>query len=86
VHFQWASLDAARDTWIQANLRDPSGQSGTFLGHTLDGRVRYWLQPGRLRLEFGGSVLGFGEFAEAVPGGPEDDRTLYGFLQVTATL
>jgi len=86
VHFQWTSLDAGRDTWIQAILRDPSGQSGTFLGHTLDGRVRYWLQPGRLRLEFGGSVLWFGEFAESVPGGPEGERTLYGFLQITATL
>lgn len=85
AHFQWAHLDAAKDAWIQANLRDPTGQSGRFLGHTLDARVRYWLQPARLRLEFGGSVLWFGEFAEQVPGGPDGSRTLYGFTQVTAT-
>lgn len=86
MHFQWAYLDEEKDAWIQANLRGPTGRSGRFIGHTPDGRVRYWLQQGRLRLEFGGSVLWFGEFAESVPGGPEGSRTLYGFAQITATL
>ena len=70
--------------WVVAGLRDPSGQSSRDLGVTFDGRLRYWLIPGNLRLELVGSALWFGSFAKRVPNGPEDDRSLYGALQATA--
>jgi hypothetical protein len=83
AHIQWPRLEAARDAWVAASLRDPTGRSGQKLGTTLDGRVRYWLVPGNLRLELGASALWFGAFARNVPGAPEGDRTLYGYGQAT---
>ena len=29
--------------WVIAGLRDSSGQSGDFIGHTIDRCVRYWV-------------------------------------------
>lgn len=83
VYYHAAYLDAPTDSWVVAGLRDPTGQSGRFIGHTLDGRVRYWIRPDSLRLELGASGLLFGEFAEKVPGGPEGDGTLFGYAQLT---
>lgn len=76
-------LASATDSWVVARLRDPSGRSGDFVGHAIDGRVRYWLLPNRLRLEAGASLLEYGEFARNVPGGPDGDRTLFGYSQIT---
>jgi hypothetical protein len=79
------SLASATDTWVIAGLRDPSGQSGSFVGHTFDARARYWVIPDSLRLEIGASALVFGEFAKNVPGGPEGNRTLFGYTQLSFT-
>ena len=84
AHVQQARLDSARDFWVVAGLRDPSGRSSRDIGTTFDARVRYWLIPGNLRLEAVGSTLSFGKFPRRVPNGPEDDRALYGALQLTA--
>ena len=84
AHIQQARLDSATDFWVVAGLRDPSGTSSRDLGTTFDARVRYWLMPGNLRLEVVGSTLRFGRFPKQVPNGPQDDRALYGALQLTA--
>ncbi len=80
-----ASLASATDSWVIARLRDPTGQSGEFIGHELDARARYWVLPGSLRLELGASGLVYGEFTNNVPGGPDDDATLFGYAQLTLT-
>ncbi|WP_297737290.1 alginate export family protein [uncultured Maricaulis sp.] len=80
-----ASLDSARDSWVIAGLRDESGQSGRFIGHTLDGRVRYRGLLDGLELELGASILLPGGFAENAPGSPAPDRTLFGYGQATFT-
>jgi hypothetical protein len=79
------SLASETDSWVIAGLRDPTGQSGDFIGHTLDARARYWVVPDSLRLEFGASGLIYGEFPKNVPGGPEDDGTLFGYAQLALT-
>lgn len=84
AHVQQARLDSATDFWVVAGLRDPGGASSRDLGTTFDARVRYWLLPENLRLEVVGSTLRFGKFPKRVPNGPEDDRALYGALQLTA--
>lgn len=76
-------LASATDSWVVARLRDPTGQSGNFVGHAIDGRMRRWLIPEKLRVEAGASLLEFGEFTRSVPGGPEGDRTLFGYSQMT---
>lgn len=83
LYYHAAHLASTTDEWVIAKLRDPSGQSGRFIGHTLDGRVRYWVVPDQLRFEMGGSALLFGHFAKNVPGGPKGDGTLFGYSQLT---
>ena len=80
-----ASLASETDSWVIARLRDPTGQSGDFIGHTLDARARYWVVPDSLRLELGASGLIYGEFPKNVPGGPGGDGTLFGYVQLTFT-
>jgi len=77
------SLAAARDSWVVARLRDPQGTSGRFLGHAVDGRIRYWLLPDQLRAEIGGSALFRRGFAKRVTDGPGDGTSSYGYVQVT---
>tara|TARA_R110000765_G_scaffold76690_1_gene150411 strand:- start:53814 stop:55205 length:1392 start_codon:yes stop_codon:yes gene_type:complete len=84
-YYHAAHLASKTDSWVIAKLRDPSGQSGDFIGHTLDGRARYWVLPDSLRLELGASALIYGEFAKDVPGGPDGDGTLFGYAQLTFT-
>ena len=81
-----AWLAVGRDVWTVARVRDPSGSSGRFIGHTLDARVRYWFSPDRLRGEIGGSLLLGGEFARTAPGASPEDSTLFGYAQLTAYL
>ena len=78
-----AFLDSARDSWVVAGLQDPTGQSGRFVGHALDSRLRYDVMPGTLGLELGVSALIYGEFARRVAGGPSGDAALYGYTQLT---
>lgn len=83
LKYSAAFLASDTDAWVIARLRDPSGRSGDFIGHTIDSRVRYWIVPKKLRLEFGGSALFFGEFAKNVEDGPAGHRTLFGYAQLT---
>ncbi|MDJ0920845.1 MAG: alginate export family protein [Henriciella sp.] len=85
LYYHAAHLASETDSWVIAGLRDPTGQSGSFIGHTLDSRARYWVVPGNVRLELGASALIYGEFAKNVPDGPEGDGTLYGYAQVTVS-
>ena len=82
-YYHAAHLASETDSWVIARLRDTTGQSGDFIGHVLDSRVRYWVIPDSLRFEIGASALLFGEFAEDVPGGPDGDRTLFGYSMLT---
>ncbi len=89
IQYHAAFLASDTDRWVIAGVGDSTGQSGRFIGHTLDARVRYWLIPGSLQLEMGASGLLFGEFAETVPGGPGGqggrEGTVFGFVQLTAS-
>ena len=78
-----ASLASATDRWTVARRRDSQGQSGKFIGHTLDARMRYWLVPQRARLEVGASALLGGDFVEQAPDKPEAEDTYFGYVQAT---
>ena len=83
--FKRAYLDEARDAWVVARVQDRTGQSGRFIGTTIDGRARYWLQPNQLRLEAGASALIPGRFAKSAPNASRQGRTLYGYMALTRT-
>lgn len=82
-YYHAASLASDTNAWVIAKLRDPNGQSGSFIGHTLDARARYWVVPESLRFEVGASALLHGEFAKTAPNAPEADDTYFGYLQLT---
>jgi hypothetical protein len=81
--FKVAHLDEARDAWVVARVQDRTGQSGTFIGTTIDGRARYWLQPNKLRLEVGASALIPGRFARTAPNASRQGTTHYGYMAIT---
>ena len=78
-----AALDQARDAWVVARVQDRTGQSGTLIGTTIDGRARYWLTPDHLRLEVGASALIPGRFAKTAPNASRQGTTHYGFVALT---
>lgn len=82
LYYHAAFLSSETDVWTIAKLRDPTGQSGNFIGHVLDSRWRRWIKKDRLRLDIGASALLYGEFAQNVPGGPSGDGTLAGYAQL----
>lgn len=81
--FKLAHLDEARDAWVVARVQDRTGQSGTFIGTTIDGRARYWLEPNKLRLEVGASALIPGRFARTAPNASRQGTTHYGYVALT---
>lgn len=63
-----AWLESRTDAFASTGVRDPSGSSGRFAGHQIEGRARYWAVPDRLRLELGGAALFAGSsFLERAP-------------------
>ena len=77
-----AFLASDTDAWVVARLRDPTGQSGSFIGHAFDSRARFWLAPGNVQLSVGGSALLHGEFSDNAPGSPAPGTTLFGYTSL----
>lgn len=84
VTYSAAFLASDTDSWVIAKLRDPTGGSGSFLGHAIDSRFRWRPKATPLEFVIGGSVLIYGDFPKNVQGGPSGGRSLYGFTQVSA--
>jgi hypothetical protein len=78
-------LDSRTDSFSTTGVRDASGHSGSFAGHQLDLRARYWLIPRWLRLEGDVVLLFKGEFLEDAPNAPRSGDTRYFSLNLTAT-
>lgn len=60
-------LDENTDSFARSGVRDATGQSGSFGGHQIEGRVRHWLVPGNVRLEVGGAWFIEGNFLKNAP-------------------
>lgn len=85
VAYKAARLASARDSWTVAGVSDPSGQSGRFVGHAIDGRTRYWVIPASLRMEIGASLLMKGRFASEAPNAPREGDTTFFYGQFVQT-
>ena len=81
--YRAAWLASDRDRLRGSGLRDPSGQSGDFLGHQIETRFRWEFIPDSVRVEFGGALLFKGELLEDAPAAPAADNTVYLYTQVT---
>lgn len=75
---RWDAFAAYRALWLAertdafstTGVRDLSGGSGSFAGHQIEGRVRYWLVPNFLRAEINALWLAKGRFLKAAPNAP----------------
>lgn len=74
----WLASDS--DAWVVPNRRDPTGQSGNFVGQEVDMRLRYQLDP-RVEIEIGYVHFFAGPFVDNT--GPSDDAD---FFYVSTTL
>ena len=65
-------LAEKRDMWVGSNLRDTSGQSGSYIGQQVEARLKWEAVPKLVTLETGWAHLFKGEFAKNAPGSPAD--------------
>ena len=78
-------LASRTDSFSTTGVRDPSGASGNFAGHQLEGRLRHWLVTERLRAEANGVWLAKRGVLRSAPNAPRTGDTLYLSLALTAT-
>lgn len=83
VGYRAAWLAQARDAWTTSGLRDPTGQSGTFLGHQLEARVRWRPLPGNATYDLGFAHLVSGRFAVRAPSSNGGAGATYLYGQVS---
>lgn len=76
-------LASRYDSFATTGVRDAVGSSGRFAGHQFEARLRYWLVPKRLRLEWSALILTKGRFLEIAPNAPATGNTLYNALNAT---
>ncbi|HTI68014.1 MAG TPA: alginate export family protein [Caulobacteraceae bacterium] len=85
VHYALMWLASPTDAFSTSGVRDPAGNSGRFAGGLLEGRVRYWIVPGALRLELNGALIAKGRFLETAPNAPRTGDTAYGSAAMTVS-
>ncbi len=76
-------LESATDTFAATLIRDRTGRSGTFAGHQIEGRLRYWISPNEMILDTGLAYLAKGDFLRNAPNAPDTGDTFYGYLNTT---
>lgn len=81
VAYRPAWLAGRRDALTTNGAQDPSGASGSFVGHLLETSLQINALPGNLAVEVGGAHLSAGDFLRSRAMGD----TTYGYLQTTFT-
>ncbi len=78
---QYRAWWLANDTkpWVETGLHDPSGQSGNFLGHTVEVRARWGIVE-NFFLQGGYVHFSFGDYPRNVPGGPSGNHSDYAYI------
>ena len=73
------------DSFSTTGVRDAGGRSGRFAGHQIEARIRYWLIPKHLRLEWNGVLLAKGRFLRDAVNAPAGGDTLYNSINATVS-
>lgn len=74
----WLASD--RDFLTTAGLRDRDGNSGSFIGHQLEARVRWVAPSSKLSVDFSTAYLSKGEFFEKAPLAPPGDHVFFWYF------
>lgn len=85
VFYRAMWLASRSDAFSTTGVVDRSGGSGSFAGHLVDMRLRYWLVPGLLRGEVDYDFIAKGRFLNAAPNAPRTGNTHYLSVGATAT-
>jgi hypothetical protein len=78
---RWQWLAQAKARWAGGLLQDPIGQSGTYVGASMEWRLRYSFHP-YFRPEIGYTRFFKGTFAKDAPGSPNTRDTNYFFVEL----
>jgi len=74
-------LASKKDAWGVTGVRDPSGQSGRFIGSQFDAQAQWQVLPGNLMVEAGYARLISGEFIHNAPNAGHHGDTNYFYTQ-----
>ena len=77
-------LASKTDAFSTTGVRDASGASGSFAGHQLEGRLRWWLKPKTLRAEVNAAWIAKGRFLKEAPNAPATGDTRYLSIALTS--
>jgi hypothetical protein len=80
IDYRPAWLASDRDFMPTAVLRDRDGNSGSFIGHQVDLRWRWWSASRDLTVDFTAAYLWKGEFLKNAPGAPTSSNTAYAYI------
>jgi hypothetical protein len=80
IDYRPAWLASDRDFMPTALLRDRDGNSGSFIGHQVDLRWRWWSASRKLNVDFTAAYLWKGEFLKVAPGAPPSSNTAYAYI------
>ncbi|MBG85920.1 MAG: hypothetical protein CMO80_03345 [Verrucomicrobiales bacterium] len=78
---RWYLLASDTDAWVPQGVRDATGNSGRFIGHQLETRIRWEAIPGNLKFETGGAHLFAGDFLRRAPNSNGQQDSTYGYFQ-----
>jgi Alginate export len=81
--WKWLWAANRHDSFSTTGIRDASGASGSQAGQQLDGRLRYWLVPRRLRAEVTAVWLIRGDLLQHAPNASPHGDTHYGAASIT---
>ena len=80
VDYRPAWLASKRDFMPTAGLRDRDGLSGSFIGHQVDLRWRWWSASRNLSIDVTAAYLWKGEFLKNAPNAPPSSNTAYAYI------
>lgn len=82
IAYRAAWLAESRDAWPASGVRDATGQSGDFIGHQLEARVRWRLLPENIALEVGFAHMLLGGFPNDAPNSTIEGDPTYVYSQL----
>jgi len=81
--FCWLASD--RDAWTTSGLRDPTGNSGSYIGHQIEARLKVEILPDNLTFEIGAAHLFAGEFMDDAPNSNGEGDATYAYVETVFT-
>ena len=76
-------LASKKDAWVVARVQDPTGDSGSYLGQQLEGRLRWDVVPNNIHWEIGAAYYFKAGFAENAPNANDQGDANFVYSQLT---